>query len=305
MSKKFIIIILLLLVILSGCGDTYNAGGSISIDDHSKNTEGQVVVSTEVDSDVNIDNDKSTNNTNNNIISDSSVKNSNEYLLLLNEYNQLKEQNDELNNKISELETQTNDIPVIEYKDLNLSIDGIDIIVNKNKSMITINGREYFSKEILENLVPDDKNLTIENDTLFIGKVITEKSSLFDEVIVDNENISKTNNSKDSYGNIHTDVLYPRNYHAYIIFNLNRKFSLLKFKLAVQENGYSDAIITIKADDAIVYTSPKLIITTEPFDVIDIPINYCSLLTIKIDSGTNDGFGKGFDCIISEPIVYN
>lgn len=211
----------------------------------------------------------------------------------------------EANNKIEELQMQNKDFPDVNYSNLSLSVDGKDIPVNMNNSMITIDGREYISKEIVENMVSNNQSLTIENDTLFVGKIVTEKTSLLDEIIVESENISKTNRMMDSYGNYHTNVLYPVNYHSFMIFNVNRQFSFLRFRLAVQENGYSDAIVTIKADDKIVYTSPNLLTTTEPFEVIDIPINSCSLLTFKIDSGVDGGMGKGFDCIISDPIVYN
>lgn len=307
--KRKIAVIMFSLIILSGCGDitnTYNSQGDISVDnskdDHSKNTEGQVAVSSEVG--VDIDADKSTNNSTDNM-SEISVYESKEYIQLKDENDHLRKENSNLQNQIDDLNSKQNNIPSIEYKDLGLSINGEDIPVNRNSSMVVIDGREYISKEIMENLVSNDKTIAIKDETLFIGKIIKEKSFLTDEVIVDSENVLNTNSIKDSYGNLHTNALYPQNYHSCMIVNLNRQFAYLKFGLAVQENGNSDAIVTIKADDVVVYTSPSLTITTEPFEVIDIPINNCSLLTIKIDSGSSNGFGKGFDCIISDAIVYN
>lgn len=304
MKKKVVILTVISLMILSGCGDiTYNNSGSMSVDnsydDHSKNTEGRVAVSSELEIEI----DKSTNTTNS--IPESSVKESDEYIQLQNEKDHLEKENNNLQNQIDALNSKQNSIPVIEYKDLGLSINGEDIPINRSGSMIIIDGREYVSKEIADKLISDNQNIIMKDDTLFVGKVIAEKSSLTDEVVIKSENILKINNIKDSYGNIHTNALYPINYHSYMIINLNRQFSFLKFRLAVQENGFSDAIVTIKADDMVVYTSPNLFITTEPFDVIDIPINYCSLLTIEIDSGSDSGFGYGFDCIISDPVVYN
>ena len=61
-----------------------------------------------------------------------------------------------------------------------------------------------------------------------------------------------------------------------------------------------EGIFTIKADDVVIYTSPTLIKTTNPYE-IDIPINNCSLLTFEYDT-------KGqyeFDCVISDAVVYN
>ena len=59
-------------------------------------------------------------------------------------------------------------------------------------------------------------------------------------------------------------------------------------------------IITIKADDDVVYTSPSLNKKTEAYTEIDVPINNCKLITIEYstDSWSND-------CILSDVIVYN
>lgn len=235
-----------------------------------------------------------------------------QYIKLLNENETLKAQNTqyfadytEQKNISNNLESLLGERPAVTYSDLGLTIYADDIPVNKNNSMVTIDGREYLSKEIVEKLLTENQNMTIKNNTLFIEKVVSQKTSLINEVIVDSANMLQTNNIKDSYGNLYTNALYPQNYHSYMIVNLNREFSFLKLKLAVQENGHSDAIVTIIADDTIVYTSPSLAITTEPFDVMDIPINNCSLLTIKIDSGADGGMGRGFNCLISDPIVYN
>jgi len=206
---------------------------------------------------------------------------------------------------IEELQMQEDSDPAVHYSSLSLMVNGEDIPINKSNAMITCDGRDYISQEIFEIIVPDDQTITIKDGVLYIGKVITESSSLFDEVTVDCAGLWKTDSVNDSYGNHYTNALCPQNYHTYIIVNLNRKFSFLKFKLAVQEEGNSDAIITVKADDTIVYTSPELSITTEPFEIEDIPLNHCSLLTIQVDSGPNNGMGMGFQCIIADPVVYN
>lgn len=305
MKRTLVFMIILSLLALSGCSGVTIAGDNATINNTTENNEDQII--TKVEPVTTITTDKSTNNNTDNSTSDSTTIDDTEYRQLQEENQQLKNEKSELENEIKRLEAQISDMPIIESKDMGLSIDGKDIPINQNASIMIIDGRKYYSEEIIESIMPDDKKITIDdnNSTLFIGKIITEKSSLFDEVTVYSENIARANTIKDSYGNLCTNVLYPQNYHSHIIFNLNSQFSFLKLKLAVKENGNSDAIVTIKADDAVVYTSPSLGITTKPFDVIDIPLNGCSLLTIEIDSGMNGGMGKGFDCIISDPIVYN
>lgn len=293
MNKK-ITIIIFCLIILSGCGDTtYNNHGSMtfdnSSDDHSKNTEGMTAVSNEMDIDTDID--KSTNN-----ISEFSVTDSDEY-------KQLEKEKNELNNKIDELESQLSDMPVIEYRDLGLSMDGEDILLNRNNSMVIIDGREYISKEIIDSIISEDQNITIKNDTLYIGKVISDKANLFEQTIMDQRDMFMTDSVSDSYGNHYRNVLKSSTYctgKKYVIYVLNREYSLVKFTVAVERyaNIDSNGTLTIKADDNVVYAK-TINKKTEPFSEIDIPIENCNLLSFEFDNDHN------IDCIISNAIVYN
>lgn len=307
MKKNVVIVIVFSLMVLSGCGDTnntYNSQAGISVDnskdDHSKNTEGQVAVSNEVD--VETDIDKSTNSNTPNNDAKSSVEDSDEYKQLLNEKNNLQEENEALKNQINELKSNNADLPIIEYKDLGLSINGEDIPINRSDSMVTINGREYVSKEIADKLISNNESLSISDDTIYIGKIISEKSNLFDKHVNDKSNCSFYDNETDSYGNMRSNVLYFNDSRSHnIIFTLNREYSLLKFTISIGE--YADTgktgNIIVKADNDIVYTFEGLNKQTEPFETPDIPINNCSLLTIEYNSESYN------QCIISDAIVYN
>lgn len=172
--------------------------------------------------------------------------------------------------------------------------------------MVSIDGREYFSKEITQKLIPDDQNMTIKDDTLFIGKVIADKANLSSQRVVDSFIYDNVDNIVDSYGNIHTNTLCfnPSCYNsrdAYVIFNLDDKFNYLDMPISISENteANSHGILIIKADDNVVYTSDQLVLTTKPFSLKSIPINKCSLLTINYNY---NGFNQ---CIISDAIVYN
>lgn len=305
--KKKIAIIICSFAILSGCGDTtntYNSQGAISVDnskdDHSKNTEGQVAVSNEVDVDTDVD--KSTNNNTRNDNVKPSVKDSDEYKQLQDKNEQLEKENVDLQNKIEDLENQQNNIPTIEYKDFGLSINGEDIPIDKSNSMIIVNGKEYVSKEIADKLILDNQNLSVNDDTLYIGKIVSEKANLFDKHVNDQSNCSFYDNSTDSYGNLRSNILYFNSSASHnIIFTLNRDYSFLKFTISIGDkaNTGKTGNIVVKADNETVYSIEGLNKQTEPFETPDIPINNCSLLTIEYNSDYDN------ECIISDAIVYN
>ncbi len=207
----------------------------------------------------------------------------------------------EANYQVNALQTKTNDIPEIKFNDLSLLIDVQDIAINKNNSMVTIDGRNYFSREIVESLISDGQNFTIKDDTLFIGKVIAEKANLFGQNVLNkSQHLQYMNTVKDSYGNTRTNVIMNGYYRSSIIYSLNKRYSYLKCTVSISEDyyfGYTTTL-TIISDEEIVYSS-DITKTTEPYD-IEVPINNCKLLTIQFDSNIgSDG------CIISDAIVYN
>ncbi len=206
----------------------------------------------------------------------------------------------EANYQVSALQSKTNDMPEINFNNLALSIDAQDILINRNNSMVTIDGRDYFSREIVESLIPDEQNCTIKNNTLFIGKVIAEKANLLDQWVTNSFGCDYEEAINDSLGNTCTKALVLWMRSGNITYNLNRKYSNLKFKLSSYNEGDKNicGVITIKADEEIIYTSPTINIYTEMIDV-DVPINNCATLTI---TGATKDF---FRCIISDAIVYN
>lgn len=207
----------------------------------------------------------------------------------------------EANYQVSTLQSFTNDMPEINFNNLALSIDAQDIPINKNNSMVVIDGRDYFSREIVESLIPDGQNFTIKDDTLFIGKVIAEKANLSDQNVVNkSQYLAYRNTVKDSYGNTRTNAIMNGYYNSSIIYSLNQRYSYLKCTVSMSEEYYvgHTTTLTIKSDEEIVY-SADITKTTEPYN-IEVPINNCKLLTIQFDSG----LGRN-GCIISDAIVYN
>lgn len=213
-----------------------------------------------------------------------------------NEYeNNVKQMSDEIDRLKKEIE----EYPDIQFKDLALSVDGNSIPINTLNSSAIINNQTYYSADLLNSILPKNTNITIRDGTMYMGKIIKDKASLLDQWIVDRNNVDVNINAVDSYGNTHANVLCLY-YNSYIIFNLNGEYSNIRFSLAISEKAEinRNGTITIKADDKVVYISPKLTKTTQPFDVVDIPINNCMLLTIEYDVNNNY-------CIFSDAVVYN
>lgn len=105
----------------------------------------------------------------------------------------------------------------------------------------------------------------------------------------------------DSYGNTHYNSIVCERYDGRIIYNLNRKYSLLKCSFSINENGNINQYtsIVIEADGVQVY-SIEMTKLDEPITDVEIPINNCLLL--KISCENEEG---SCSCIISDAIVYN
>lgn len=206
----------------------------------------------------------------------------------------------EAKEKLITLETQLGDIPQISYKSLGLMLDAQDILISKNNSMVTIDGKDYFSKEIAEKLLPDGKNMTIKDETIFIGTVVADKTRLSDQWVLNSKYCETNFSGNDSYGNSRTNAITFTYYGGEIVYNLNRKYSYLKCTISVYAdcsmNSGSTLIITPDIGEPY---SVQITKTTEPFEV-EIPINNCSLLTITCDSNSSNK-----SIIISNAIVYN
>ncbi len=216
---------------------------------------------------------------------------------LVKNYNKISEENETLkdqnkeyfeNNKesketIENLQKQLGDTPSIELNDLGLCIEGEDKNINKSNSYAIINGADYYSEEFLNSLVPDSTSITIKDDTMFLGKVVADKSSLFSQRIVDEGGASVSENTTDAYGNTHVNAI-KIGCNNNIVFSLDEKYSLLKLKIAIDESSSNDkqCTITIFADGKEVKTTPQLNkISTKEIEYKDLQINNCTRLEIK------------------------
>lgn len=206
---------------------------------------------------------------------------------------------------INNLKAQIESFPVIEYKDLSLCVDTLNIPINSIGSSVTIDGRDYFSKDIVESLVADNKAITVKDGTIFIGNVIKDQKNLYDVRVLDVSGIDKASPLVDSYGNNYSQGWICDSYNhrtSQVILYTEQEYSYLRLTVAIKENSSmgDTGILTIQADDETVYTLDKMDKLMEPVIVTDIPINKCNRLTITY---TSNGFH--IDCIISDAMLYN
>lgn len=227
----------------------------------------------------------------------------NEYF---NEITDMKVQIQEKDIEIEALKVQAKDLPVLTFYDLGLCVDGQDILISTTNSKVNIDGKDYFSKELIEKLIGENKSFTIKNGIIYVGKIIAEKSKLADQWTMESFLYNKADSVVDSYGHTRTNVIYfnldkygSRN--AFVKYNLENKYNYLDITVSVPSGIESDSsgVLIIKADDNVIYTSDKILLTTNSFIVDNIPINNCSLLTISYNFSGRSG------CIISDAIVYN
>lgn len=192
----------------------------------------------------------------------------------------------ELSDKLGVANGEIDDFPTIEYKNYGLSIDGEEKSISKDKSSVLINGRQYYSKDFVDNLLPDNKTTIEKEDMLYVGKVVKEKSNLFDRQMINRTEVSDVHietNVKDTYGNIHDKgVTFVR--ESGITYNANREYSKLKCTITVLDGKEGGGVIQIESEQGVLYTSQEILSTTEPVK-IDIPINQASKITIKQISG--------------------
>ncbi len=225
----------------------------------------------------------------------------NEILEYKKEIEELKSQSEDLASQLGFATGELNNIPTIEYKNLGLSIDGEEKTIDKNKSSLLINGKKYYSKDFVENLLPSNKSAIEKDNILYVGKIIKEKSNLFDKQMIDmsgRDFLHIEDNVKDTYGNIHDKAVIFNYGDISVTHNANREYTKLKCVLAVLDEKSGGGIIQIESEQGILYTSEEILSTTEPVE-IDIPINYASSITIRQIS---EGWTYN---IVTDAVLYN
>lgn len=232
-----------------------------------------------------------------------------QYNKLLNENDTLKAQNSqyfadytEQKNVNNNLTSQLDDRPAVSYENIGLCINGEDMPINKQNSIVTIDGREYYSKELAEKFLNKDQNIIIKDDTIFIGNVIAEKANLVDQRVMDiSGDFINGEKAIDSYGNSHFNAITCGYYDGTIIYSLNRKYNYLKCSFSINEDGSVEGYtsIIIEADDKQVYNG-SITKLQDPIIDVEIPINNCSLLKIRCEHD-----GASCSLIISDAIIYN
>ncbi len=219
---------------------------------------------------------------------------------LISENLEYEEENKKLLSENESMKSSITDLPTLEFQDCGLSINGNEIPLNKDRSYAEINGRQYFSRDFIDCLLPDTTTNTIKDGMLYIGKIVKEKTSLFNLTEVKNSGYEKWDNITDTYGNSYSNILYFHRSGWGVTYNAERAYTNFKCTVAMREGSNGEGYIQIETDDPeYTYISPKINSLTEPFE-IDIPINNTSIITIKCVNGSYETY-----IFVSNPTLYN
>lgn len=210
----------------------------------------------------------------------------------------MEDESKDLMEKLRAVSGEMDDTPTLVFQDLGLSIDGEEQVVNKNKSFVSINGRDYYSGEFLNGLIPDNMSMVNDDGILYIGKIVKEKANLLDKPMIDKDfDVFVYENIADTYGNVYSKAACFQYNGRYIVFNTNREYDKLKCVISMNEGSMGEGMIQIEADDSVVYTSPSVTSQTEPFE-IDIPINKASKIALKSMGSESVSYVMVSDCVL-------
>lgn len=68
------------------------------------------------------------------------------------------------------VKNQLNDTSYVSYKNLGLYVDSNNVPITSDKSQAIIDGKEYYTKNVIEGIVGNDKSITTDDNYMYIGK---------------------------------------------------------------------------------------------------------------------------------------
>ena len=150
------------------------------------------------------------------------------------------------------LKSQVSGSPDLLFESLGLSIDDKKNPVDTNNSIVNINSREYWSREIAIKLLPETESYSKEDGNINVGRVLADKTDLFG-LYVNSKNSGVLDNGvvKESFNNSHANAFINNGHNSDITFVLDGKYNKLKISAVIRE-GCRDSLtaaFTIKIDD--------------------------------------------------------
>lgn len=257
-------------------------------------------------------------NINSSVIGDGNVVSFNNVDEFIKEYQETLKDNEKLNDQNTEyynsyveikkeneaLKNQLNNTSYVSYKNLGLYVDSNNVPITSDKSQAIIDGKEYYTKNVIEGIVGNDKSITTDDNYMYIGKKVADRTSLFsDKIWVVNKSECDVNVSKkDSRGNMRSNAVQLTHNKAYIMYNTDRKYNYVSFIISIADgsNNTNNVTVCLKDENENVLYSQEISKLDEPIKVTDVAINSCS--TLKIEATTVSG---ACYCLISDAYVYN
>ena len=203
------------------------------------------------------------------------------------------------------IKNQLNDRSYVVYRNLGLYVDSSNISIASDKSQAVIDDKEYYAKSVIEGIVGNNKTITTDDNYMYIGKKVSDRTSLFSDKIwvVDKKNCDVNVSKKDSRGNNRSNALQLTYNNSYIIYNTDKKYNYISFIISIADgsSNTNNVTVSLKDENENVIYSTEISKLDEPIKVTDVAINSCS--TLKVEA-TTANYNLCY-CLISEAYVYN
>ena len=149
------------------------------------------------------------------------------------------------------LKNQLNNTSYVSYKNLGLYVDSNNVPITSDKSQAIIDGKEYYTKNVIEGIVGNDKSITTDDNYMYIGKKVADRTSLFsDKIWVVNKSECDVNVSKkDSRGNMRSNAVQLTHNKAYIMYNTDRKYNYVSFIISIADGSNNTNNVTVCLKD--------------------------------------------------------
>lgn len=153
--------------------------------------------------------------------------------------------------QLNELKSKTENIPEIEYSNLNLNVNG-ELLNNYEDGIININGKNYILFNSLNEIIKDEINF--QNDTLSIGnskEKIVDLMEVCPPYDASDENSYKTDSFK-MEGEFYNGFSIKSGYYSesYVLVNLKNNFSNIEFDFGhVDETQNFECTLNVYLDE--------------------------------------------------------
>lgn len=223
------------------------------------------------------------------------------------ESQKIKNDNGKLKKQIAELQSQISSVPEIQFKNPAIIVDGLKTQENTNNSVVTLDGTNYYSQNMLNMILDNNILYNMNDNTIYYAK--NEKS-------VSTETKVKLLDTNVLYDGVGYDVYLPSNGDSfsmgsdtynegfvlydnhsilgegdgYALFELKRQYSKIAFDVGrTNEYEMQDVELKVYLDNK--YIEVYSLNAQSPPVPLEINLNYANSLKLEITGGSKVKYG--------------